>query len=280
MRWKPSRYVPTLSSELSLISVDESRNNPTQDAIVSNWPIVEGRSQWRFLSHVANSDLGAISSERPVQSFEGFEWTEMVIAMPKETDQPITLRGLGICVLVRLCPAREGNGATFPGSSDFRARVALKLYFFFTLVEISHDQIIKDFSTFYFRLLTQQVASLSFWTTLGRKCFCCGSLHCWRNAFFSSPLHPLGWCVTVVSAWYRLASQPADVQLLISLGLAVYCTSTLVAHVYPDIETCLCPPHFYINVTDVDVLAKQSAYVACEKCFAFSGLNKHLVKFL
>ncbi|CAN8024689.1 unnamed protein product [Ixodes persulcatus] len=49
----------------------------------------------------------------------------------------------------------------------------------------------------------------------------------------------------------------------------VYCTSTLVAHVYPDIETCLCPPHFYINVTDVDVLAKQSAYVACttEKIF-------------
>ncbi|XP_064466566.1 DENN domain-containing protein 11-like isoform X2 [Ornithodoros turicata] len=49
----------------------------------------------------------------------------------------------------------------------------------------------------------------------------------------------------------------------------VYCTSTLVAHVYPDMETCLCPPNFYVNVTDIDVLAGQTAYVACttEKIF-------------
>lgn len=49
----------------------------------------------------------------------------------------------------------------------------------------------------------------------------------------------------------------------------VYCTSTLVAHVYPNMETRLCPPNFYVNVTDVDVLAGQSAYVACttEKIF-------------
>lgn len=45
--------------------------------------------------------------------------------------------------------------------------------------------------------------------------------------------------------------------------LPVYCTSTLVAHLYPDLETCLCPPNFYVNVTDADVLAEQSAYVAC-----------------
>lgn len=49
----------------------------------------------------------------------------------------------------------------------------------------------------------------------------------------------------------------------------VYCTSTLVAHVYPDVETCLCPPNFYVNVTDVDTLAEQLSYVACttEKIF-------------
>lgn len=49
----------------------------------------------------------------------------------------------------------------------------------------------------------------------------------------------------------------------------VYCTSTLVAHVYPDLETCLCPPNFYVNVTDVDALAEQLSYVACttEKIF-------------
>lgn len=56
---------------------------------------------------------------------------------------------------------------------------------------------------------------------------------------------------------------------MVALLFSVYCTSTLVAHVYPDVETCLCPPNFYVNVTDVDTLAEQLSYVACttEKIF-------------
>ncbi|OQR76879.1 protein LCHN-like [Tropilaelaps mercedesae] len=51
----------------------------------------------------------------------------------------------------------------------------------------------------------------------------------------------------------------------------VYCTSTLVAHVHPNVEKCskLCPPQFYVNIADIDGIASLSSYVACttEKIF-------------
>ncbi|XP_022690233.1 protein LCHN-like [Varroa jacobsoni] len=51
----------------------------------------------------------------------------------------------------------------------------------------------------------------------------------------------------------------------------VYCTSTLVAHVHPNVERCskLCPPQFYVNIADIEGIANLSSYVACttEKIF-------------